>query len=274
MPAACSPRACCRPTPRSCRSRADSPCGSRAAAACCRASRCAAAPGMPASRQLPHEQGGAVNAIEKMSDRARAPCERLREHWALRPRHPYLSARRLRADHHHGRRVARLLPGRRARSSATSSTSPTAPTSTGYGSAVEREFEHWIAEAAARDPWLREHPPEIAWGAGARAAGRGRRQTIRSCRRCSAAGRDLGQLEQPRRPRQLARRRDAHGRGRDPGGLLRPGRRPPRPHGRRVRADRRPRRVRSAHRAGGHALLQLSAEVRMPRGQARTCVRA
>ena len=31
---------------------------------------------------------------------------------------------------------------------------------------VEREFSDWIAHAAAADPWLREHPPEIVWGVG------------------------------------------------------------------------------------------------------------
>ena len=36
----------------------------------------------------------------------------------------------------------------------------------GYGALVEREFSDWIAEAAAADPWLREHPPEIVWGVG------------------------------------------------------------------------------------------------------------
>ena len=38
---------------------------------------------------------------------------------------------------------------------------------TGFGSRVEREFEDWIARAAAADPWLREHPPRIEWLVGA-----------------------------------------------------------------------------------------------------------
>jgi acetylornithine deacetylase len=36
----------------------------------------------------------------------------------------------------------------------------------GYGSAVEREFTEWIADAAAGDPWLLANPPEIVWGVG------------------------------------------------------------------------------------------------------------
>jgi acetylornithine deacetylase len=32
---------------------------------------------------------------------------------------------------------------------------------------VQREFEAWIARAAAADPWLREHPPQVRWLAGA-----------------------------------------------------------------------------------------------------------
>jgi acetylornithine deacetylase len=34
----------------------------------------------------------------------------------------------------------------------------------GWGTDVEREVEEWIAAAARADPWLREHPPTIAWG--------------------------------------------------------------------------------------------------------------
>jgi acetylornithine deacetylase len=34
----------------------------------------------------------------------------------------------------------------------------------GWGTLVEREVEDWIAAAAQADPWLREHPPSVAWG--------------------------------------------------------------------------------------------------------------
>jgi acetylornithine deacetylase len=33
----------------------------------------------------------------------------------------------------------------------------------GWGHAVEREVDEWIARAAAADPWLAENPPTIAW---------------------------------------------------------------------------------------------------------------
>ena len=100
---------------------------------------------------LPPEQGGAVNAIEKMTivlDGGRAPARALGAAAAA----SVPLGRRLRADDHRGRRVARLLPGLvharvphrvparpRRRRAATASH-------------VEREFEQWIAEAAAARP--------------------------------------------------------------------------------------------------------------------------
>ena len=33
----------------------------------------------------------------------------------------------------------------------------------GWGTAVEAEFERWIADAAQADPWLQEHPPHVRW---------------------------------------------------------------------------------------------------------------
>lgn len=104
---------------------------------------------------------GAVNAIEKTSYLVDA-IRRLREEWALRPRHPHLSAAdcvptmvaggewlvsypaACRLDCH-----IEFLPG-----------------SAGDGDAaapVREEFEAWIGRAAAADPWLREHPPRVEW---------------------------------------------------------------------------------------------------------------
>ena len=245
-----------RPTRRSSPSRAASSCGSPAAAACCRASPCAGRAGHAGIHQLPPEQGGAVNAIEKMALVLDA-VRRLREHWAQRPRHPYLSAGdcvptivaggewlvsypavvHARVPHRvppGPRRRARLRRARRARVLRTGSPTPRRPT---RGCASTRPRSSG-ASAACRRPRSPTDDPIV--------------QTL------LAAGGDLGQLAAARRPRQLARRRHAHGRGRHPGRLLRPGRRPPRPHGRRVRADRRPRRLRPAHRADGDALLRLS----------------
>ncbi len=113
---------------------------------------------------LPPEQGGAVNAIEKMAVVLDA-VTRLRERWAERPRHPYLSA---------GDCVPTIIGGGEWLVSYPASCTlechieylPDRADDSGYGSHVEREFEQWIAEAAARDPWLRAHPPEIVWGVG------------------------------------------------------------------------------------------------------------
>jgi acetylornithine deacetylase len=113
---------------------------------------------------LPPEQGGAVNAIEKMTV-VLAAIERLRAHWSLRPPHHYLSA---------GDCVPTIITGGEWLVSYPAACAlechieylPDRADAHGYGAAVEREFEQWIAEAAAGDPWLREHPPEITWGVG------------------------------------------------------------------------------------------------------------
>ncbi len=140
--------------------------------------------------QLPPEQGGAVNAIEKMAIVLEA-VRRLREHWAERPAHPYLSA---------GDCVPTIVAGGEWLVSYPSSCTlechieylPERADEHGYGSLVEREFTRWIAEETAGDPWLRDHPPEITWGVGGVPpaevpAGDPIVQTL------LAAGRDLGQ---------------------------------------------------------------------------------
>ncbi len=106
----------------------------------------------------PPEEGGSVNAIEKTAHLL-AAIGALREHWSLRPSHPYLSApdcvptmiaggewivsypARCRLDCH-----IEYLPGQ--------------------DDAAE-EFTEWVLDAAARDPWLAEHPPTIEWLTGA-----------------------------------------------------------------------------------------------------------
>ena len=94
---------------------------------------------------------------------------------------------------------------------------------------VEREFSDWIADAAAADPWLRAHPPRrLGLSAACPPAEVAEDdpivQTLLAAATTSADPAARG-------PRQLARRGHAHRRGRHPGGLLRAGRRPPRPHG-------------------------------------------
>jgi acetylornithine deacetylase len=116
----------------------------------------------------PHhpDEGGAVNAIEKTAYLIEA-IRRLREEWALRPRHPHLSP----ADC-----VPTMVSGGQWLVSYPASCRldchieflPDATAEEGAaGTSVQREFEEWIARAAAADPWLREHPPRVEWLAGA-----------------------------------------------------------------------------------------------------------
>jgi acetylornithine deacetylase len=114
--------------------------------------------------QLDPGQGGAVNAIEKMAILLDA-VRRLREQWAMRPPHPYLSP---------GDCVPTIINGGEWLVSYPASCTlechieylPDRADDHGYGSAVEREFTEWIADAAAGDPWLLANPPEIVWGVG------------------------------------------------------------------------------------------------------------
>jgi acetylornithine deacetylase len=143
--------------------------------------------------QLPPEQGGAVNAIEKMALVLDA-VRRLREHWEGRPRHPYLSP---------GDCVPTIVAGGEWLVSYPATCTlechieylPDRADEHGYGALVEREFTDWIADAAAADPWLREHPPEIAWGVGgvppAEVA-----ENDPIVQALLAAGDDLGQIRQ------------------------------------------------------------------------------
>ncbi|MFN2627957.1 MAG: ArgE/DapE family deacylase [Gaiellaceae bacterium] len=110
------------------------------------------------------EEGGAVNAIEKTAILLEA-IRRLREHWGLRPRHPYLSP----ADC-----VPTIVQGgewivshpARCRLDCHIEYLPQQADENGWGSNVEREFADWIQRAAAADPWLAEHPPRIEWTVG------------------------------------------------------------------------------------------------------------
>jgi acetylornithine deacetylase len=111
-----------------------------------------------------HSQGGAVNAIEKMAYLIEA-IRRLREEWALRPRHPYLSP----AD-----AVPTIIAGgewlvsypARCTLDVHLEYLPDRADESGWGSRVMAEFADWIRRAADGDPWLRDHPPTIEWIAG------------------------------------------------------------------------------------------------------------
>ena len=191
---------CCRPTPRSSPSRAASSSGSRAAAACCRASRCAAAPAMRASHQLAARAGRRGQRDREDGDRARRRAPPAR---ALGGR-------------------ARGIPTSRPatacrRSSAAASGSSPIPASCTLECHIEylpdRADERGLRLARrarvlrldrrgrGRRPLAARAPARDRVGRRRRAAGRGRRATIRSCRRCwppaatSARSRALGGLD-------------------------------------------------------------------------------
>ena len=122
--------------------------------------------------QLPPEQGGAVNAIEKMAIVLEA-VRRLREHWAQRPPHPYLSA---------GDCVPTIVAGGEWLVSYPAACTlechieylPDRADEHGYGSLVEREFSDWIAEATRGRRLAARAPARDRVGRRRRAAGRGR----------------------------------------------------------------------------------------------------
>ena len=129
------------------------------------------------------DTGGAVNAIEKMAIVLEA-IRRLREEWALRPRHPYLSA----ADC-----VPVLISGGEWVVSypetcvwiATSSTSPTRPTSTAAAGASTRSSGRGSAGRPRPTPgWPRTRPASSRSSAASHPPRS--RPTSRSSRRCWA----------------------------------------------------------------------------------------
>jgi acetylornithine deacetylase len=107
------------------------------------------------------DQGGAVNAIEKMALLLES-IRRLREEWALRPPNPYLPP----ADC-----VPVIIRGgewivshpARCTLECHIEYLPEQADERGWGSRVEREFHDWIARAAQADPWLAAHSPTIEW---------------------------------------------------------------------------------------------------------------
>ncbi len=112
----------------------------------------------------PHwRDGGAVNAIEKMSVVMEAIRE-LREEWRGRPdkRHDHLSP---------GDIVPAIISGGEWVVTYPSSCTlqselmylPSNADPDGWGSLVEREVTEWIQRRCAADAWLAEHPPLIEW---------------------------------------------------------------------------------------------------------------
>jgi acetylornithine deacetylase len=110
------------------------------------------------------DEGGAVNAIEKTAILLEA-IRRLREHWALRPRHPYLSPADCVPTIVQGGEWIVSYPAS-CRLNCHIEYLPAQADEQGWGSDVEQEFSDWIQRAAAADPWLAEHPPRIEWTVG------------------------------------------------------------------------------------------------------------
>jgi acetylornithine deacetylase len=108
-----------------------------------------------------HRFGGPVNAIEKTAYLVDA-VRRLREEWALLPRHPYLSPPDCVPTIVQGGEWLVSYPAR-CRLECHIEYLPEQADPGGWGSEVKREFADWIARAAAADPWLRDHPPRIEW---------------------------------------------------------------------------------------------------------------
>jgi acetylornithine deacetylase len=110
------------------------------------------------------DAGGAVNAIEKAGVVLDA-IRRLRDEWALRPPHPYLSPPGCVPTTIQGGEWIVSHPASCAVSCHIQYL-PAQADANGGGAAVQQEFESWIAHAAAADPWLRAHPPRVEWRVG------------------------------------------------------------------------------------------------------------
>jgi acetylornithine deacetylase len=108
-----------------------------------------------------HAGGGAVSAIDKAAYLLEA-IRRLNEEWALMHRHPLLSPDHCVVTAIQGGEWSVSYPAR-CRIDCHLEYVPGRADAAGAGTRVEREFEHWIARAAAADPWLREHPPRVEW---------------------------------------------------------------------------------------------------------------
>ena len=123
-------------------------------------------PGRPGHAEVyqPHwREGGAVNAIEKAQivlDAIRG----LREEWSKRSdlRHPRLSTPDILPTLISAGEWAVTYPAACTITIAVLCV-PQQTDEDGWSFAVEREVDEWIGRAAAADPWLAEHPPQIEW---------------------------------------------------------------------------------------------------------------
>ena len=135
---------------------------------CCRGSSYGTitVPGRPGHAEVyqPHwREGGAVNAIEKAQVVLDA-IRRLREEWRARSdlRHPRLTVPDVLATVIEAGEWAVTYPAE-CRITIAVIYLPVQTDDEGWGFAVEREVDEWVARAAAADPWLAENPPRIDW---------------------------------------------------------------------------------------------------------------
>ena len=125
--------------------------------------------GRPGHAGLPQphwSEGGAVNAIEKMSVVMDA-LRRLQEEWRLRPdhRHPRLSRGDIVATRIDGGEWTVSYPAS-CRITYHVEYLPAHADEEGWGGPVQREIAECVERAARIDSWLAQHPPVITWEPG------------------------------------------------------------------------------------------------------------
>lgn len=112
----------------------------------------------------PHwRDGGAVNAILKAVEVVSA-IEALNREWQGRPDklHPLLDTPVLHVTKIEGGEFVASYPGR-CEITVDGTYLPQNADPEGFGSLVKAEVEAQIRLGTAADPWLREHPPQVAW---------------------------------------------------------------------------------------------------------------
>ncbi len=125
-----------------------------------------AVPGRSAHAEMnqpPWQEGGGVNAIQKAAYLLRA-LDRLSEEWAGREdkHHPLLGTPAVHPTGIRGGTFISNVP-ESCRVDLNTTYLPRNADARGYGSAPRDEIERVVAEAAAADSWLAEHPPAWSW---------------------------------------------------------------------------------------------------------------
>ena len=109
----------------------------------------------------PHDEGGAVNAIDKARLVLDA-IQRLNERWAATHRHPRLSPAHCVPTAIHGGEWIVSHPAA-CRIECHLEFLPEQADAGGWGAAARREFEAAIRRAAEQDEWLSRRPPRVEW---------------------------------------------------------------------------------------------------------------